>query len=106
MVNYMHVRSSGDPVEITGERDSFAISCDLSEVHSCNHTCCGYSHEYVQTKQFKFIVRILIAWIVQRRQVVWTQKLAHVCAEFLYDSVRRLYCTESSSIRFLYEIVS
>jgi hypothetical protein len=29
MVNYMHVRSSGDPVEITGERDSLAISCDL-----------------------------------------------------------------------------
>jgi hypothetical protein len=25
----MHVRSSGDPVEITGERDSLAISCDL-----------------------------------------------------------------------------
>jgi hypothetical protein len=29
MVNYMHVRSSGDPVEITGERDNLAISCDL-----------------------------------------------------------------------------
>jgi hypothetical protein len=28
-VNYMHVRSSGDPVEITGERDSLAIICDL-----------------------------------------------------------------------------
>jgi hypothetical protein len=25
----MHVRSSGDPVEITGERDNLAISCDL-----------------------------------------------------------------------------
>jgi hypothetical protein len=25
----MHVRSSGDRVEITGERDSLAISCDL-----------------------------------------------------------------------------
>jgi hypothetical protein len=29
MVNYMHVSSNGDPVEITGERDSLAISCDL-----------------------------------------------------------------------------
>ena len=29
MINYMHVRSSGDPVEITGERESLAISCDL-----------------------------------------------------------------------------
>jgi hypothetical protein len=44
----MHVRSSGDPVEITGERDSLAISCDLSEFHSCNHTHIGYAHEYVQ----------------------------------------------------------
>jgi hypothetical protein len=25
----MHVKSSGDSVEITGERDSLAISCDL-----------------------------------------------------------------------------
>jgi hypothetical protein len=45
----MHVRSSGDPVEITGERDSLAISCDLSEVHSCNHTHSGYAHEHVQS---------------------------------------------------------
>jgi hypothetical protein len=82
MVNYMHVRSSGDPVEITGERDSLAISCDLSEVHSCNHTCSGYAYEHVQTSQFEFIVRILIARIVKRRQVVWTHKLAHVLVEF------------------------
>ena len=41
----MDVRSSGDPIEITGERDRLAISCDLSEVHSCNHTHSGYSHE-------------------------------------------------------------
>ena len=50
----MHVRSSGDPVEITGERDSLAISCDLSEVHSCNHTCSGYAHEHMQTRQINF----------------------------------------------------
>ena len=48
----MHVRSSGDPVEITGERDSLAMSCDLSEVNSCNHTCSGYAYEHVQTRQF------------------------------------------------------
>ena len=28
MVKYMHVKSIGDPVEITGERDSLDISCD------------------------------------------------------------------------------
>jgi hypothetical protein len=50
----MHVRSSGDPIEITGERDSLAINCDLSEVHSFNHTCSGYAYEHVQTRQFKF----------------------------------------------------
>jgi hypothetical protein len=50
----MHVRSSGDAVEITGERGSLSMSCDLSEVHSCNHTCSGYAYEHVQTKQFEF----------------------------------------------------
>jgi hypothetical protein len=35
----MHVISSGDPVEITGERDSFNISCDISECsHATTHT--------------------------------------------------------------------
>jgi hypothetical protein len=72
----MHVRSSGDLVEITCERDSLAISCDLSEVHSCNHTCSGYAYEHVQTRKFEFmIVRILIAGIVQRRQAIWTQRI-------------------------------
>jgi hypothetical protein len=82
MVNYMHVKSSRDPGEITGERDNLAISCNLSKVHSCNHTCSGYAYEHVQTRQFEFIVRILIAGIVQRRQVVSTQTLAHIFAEF------------------------
>jgi hypothetical protein len=35
----MHVRSSGDPVEITGERDSLNISCDFSGcTHATTHT--------------------------------------------------------------------
>ena len=51
----MHVRSSGDPVEITGERDSLAIICDVSEVHSCNQTCCGYAYEHVKIRQFEII---------------------------------------------------
>ena len=35
----MHVRSSGDPVEITGERDSLTISCDINErTHATTHT--------------------------------------------------------------------
>jgi hypothetical protein len=50
----VHFRSNGDPVKIIGERDSLAINCDLSEVHSCNHTCSGYAHEHVKTRQFKF----------------------------------------------------
>jgi hypothetical protein len=71
----MHVRSSGDPVEITGEWDSLAINCDLSKVHSCNNTCSGYAYEHVQTRKFEFIVRILITGIVQRRQAIWTQRI-------------------------------
>jgi hypothetical protein len=50
----MHARSIGDLVEITSERDSLVINCDLSEVHSCNHTCSGYAYEHVQTRQFEF----------------------------------------------------
>jgi hypothetical protein len=35
----MHVRSSGDPVEITGERDKLTISCDFSgHIHATKHT--------------------------------------------------------------------
>jgi hypothetical protein len=35
----MDVRSSGDPVEITGERDSLTITCDISEcTHATTHT--------------------------------------------------------------------
>jgi hypothetical protein len=35
----MHVRSSGDPVEITGERDSLTINCDFSGcTHATTHT--------------------------------------------------------------------
>jgi hypothetical protein len=35
----MHVRSNGDPIEITCERDSLTISCDISEcTHATTHT--------------------------------------------------------------------
>jgi hypothetical protein len=73
----MHVRSSGDPVDITGERDSLAISCDLSEVHSCNHTHSGCAHEKSQPRkeEFKSFCRFSIAGIAQRRQVVWRQRI-------------------------------
>jgi hypothetical protein len=38
-INYMHVRSSGDPIEITGKRDSLSINCDISEcTHVTTHT--------------------------------------------------------------------
>jgi hypothetical protein len=63
----MHVRSSGDPVEITGERNSLAISCDLI-THAVNMlmSMCKLGNSMI-------IVRIRIAGIVQRRQAVWTQ---------------------------------
>jgi hypothetical protein len=35
----MHVRSSGDPVEIIDERDNLTIICDISEcTHATTHT--------------------------------------------------------------------
>jgi hypothetical protein len=60
----MHVRSSGDLVEITGERDSLAISCDLI-THAVNMlmSMCKLGNSMI-------IVRIQIAEFVQRRQVV------------------------------------
>jgi hypothetical protein len=62
MVNYMHVRSSGDPVEITGERDSLAISCDLithamnmlmimCKLENLNHCENSNCKEFVQRRQ-------------------------------------------------------
>jgi hypothetical protein len=69
----MHIRSSGEPVEITGERDNLVISCDLI-THAVDMliSMCKLGNS------LSIIVRIRIAEIVQRRQAVWTRKLAHV----------------------------
>jgi hypothetical protein len=75
----MHVRSSGDPVEITGERDSLAISCDLSEVHSCNHTHNGYSHENMQSiVEDSSILQVLC----RGGRLSGRRELAHVFVDF------------------------
>jgi hypothetical protein len=72
----MHVNSNGDPVEITGEWDSLAISCDLfTLVVNMLMSMCKRGNCMI-----RFIVRIQIAEIVQRRQAVWTQELAHIFA--------------------------
>jgi hypothetical protein len=62
----MHDRSSGDPIEIKGERDSLAISCDLI-THAVNMlmSMCKLGNSCNDS-----IVRIRIVEIVQRRQVV------------------------------------
>jgi hypothetical protein len=75
----MHVRSSGDPVEITGERDRLAISCDLSEVHSCNHTHSGYAHEHVQPSvEDSFPLQVLH----RGGRLSGGRELAHVFVDF------------------------
>jgi hypothetical protein len=65
----MHVRSSGDPVEITGERDNLSINCDLI-THAVDMLM-----SMCKLGNCNSIVRIQIAEIVQRRQVVWTQRI-------------------------------
>jgi hypothetical protein len=51
----MHVRSSGDPVEVIGERDSLTISCDISEcTHATTHTL-DVPMRIVQPRQEGFI---------------------------------------------------
>ena len=65
----MHVRSSGDLVEITSERDMLTINCDLSEcTHAIAHIV-DVPMRNVQPRQekFEFICRFSIAGIVQRR---------------------------------------
>jgi hypothetical protein len=71
----MHVRSSGDPVDITGERDSLTISCDISEcTHATTHTL-DVPMRNVQPRQegFHSLQGFPSARIAQRRQVVWRQ---------------------------------
>jgi hypothetical protein len=47
----MHARSSGDPFEITGEKDSVTINCDISEcTHETTHTL-DVSMRNVQPRQ-------------------------------------------------------
>jgi hypothetical protein len=71
----MHVRSSGDPVEITGERDSLAISCDLSEcTHAITHTVdVPMRNAQPRQEEFNSFAGFPLAGIAQRRQVVWRQ---------------------------------
>jgi hypothetical protein len=60
----MHARSSGDPVEITGEWDSLDISSDLSEVNSCNHSHIvdvPMINVHPRQKEFEFICRFSIS---------------------------------------------
>jgi hypothetical protein len=68
----MHVRSSGDPIETTGERDSLTINCDISEcTHETTHTL-DVPMKIVQPRKEGFISLqgFPLAGIAQRRQVV------------------------------------
>jgi hypothetical protein len=57
----MHVRYSGDPVEITGERDNLTISCDISEcTHEAKHTLDVPMRNVQPRKEGSFIVGISI----------------------------------------------
>jgi hypothetical protein len=55
----MHVRSSGDLVEITGERDSVTINCDFSGcMHETTHTLqMPMRNAQRRQEEFKFICR-------------------------------------------------
>jgi hypothetical protein len=71
----MHVRSSGDPVEITGERENLTINCDISEcTHATTHTL-DFPMRNAQPRKeaFELFCRFSITGIAQRRQVVWMQ---------------------------------
>jgi hypothetical protein len=59
----MHVRSSGDPVEITGERDNLTINCDISEcTHATTHTVdVPMRNAHPRQEEFEFICRFSIS---------------------------------------------
>ena len=100
MVNYMHVRSNGDPVEITGESDILAISCDLI-THAVDMLM-----SMCKLGNCNSVVRILIARICVEEASYLDTGIGTCICWFVYESVRWLYFTESSWIRVLYEIVS
>jgi hypothetical protein len=71
----MHARSSGDLVEIIGERDSLTMNFEISEYsHATTHTL-DVPMRNAQPRQEEFIhCRYFpLAGIAQRRQVVWKQ---------------------------------
>jgi hypothetical protein len=59
----MHVRSSEDPVEITGERESLTISCDLSEcIHAIAHIVdVPMRNAQPRQEEFEFICKFSIS---------------------------------------------
>jgi hypothetical protein len=80
----MHVRSSGDPVEITSERDSLTISCDISEcTHATTHTL-DVPMRIVQSRQEEFIhCRVFHQQGLRRGgKLSGGSKLAHAFANF------------------------
>ena len=73
----MHVRSNGDPVEITGERDSLNISCDFSGcTHATIHTL-DVPMRNVQPRKEKFelFAGFPLQGFAQRREAVWRQRI-------------------------------
>jgi hypothetical protein len=59
----MHVISSGDPDEITGERDSLTINCDISEcIHAITHIVdVPMRNAHPRQEELKFICKFSIS---------------------------------------------
>ena len=72
-----------------------------------DHTCSGYAYEDVQTRQFvnDHCENSNCRDCAKEASCMDTRIGTCICW-FVCDSVRRFYCTESSWIRVLYEIVS
>jgi hypothetical protein len=61
----MHVRSNGDLVDITSERDNLTISCDISEfTHATTHTLdVPMRNAYPRQEEFIHCRDFHLAWI-------------------------------------------
>ena len=73
------------------------------------HTCSGYAYEHVQTRKFTrnqdHCENLNCRDCVEEAGYLY-MKIGTCICWFVYDSVKRLYCTKSSCITVLYEIVS
>ena len=94
----MHVRSNGDPVEITSERDNLTINCDISEcTHATTHTVdVPMSNVKLRQEEFKSFAGFPLQGLRRGGKLFGGKELAPVFTNF---------CKSEDQNIFLYSIL-